>query len=123
MTRGRGQLLLILGVLLVLIVAPMLAEWLRGDVRRPGVQLLTLGLSTALFAQAFRGARWARHLTVALAFIGGMLAAVLGLIASLGSVWGFVVFFVGLLFIACGFALISLPDVESYLESRRRERR
>ncbi|WP_157448906.1 hypothetical protein [Deinococcus peraridilitoris] len=120
--RGRGQLLLILGMLLVLILAPMLAEWLRGDLRRVGGHLLTLGLTAGLFGQAFRGTRWARHLTVALAFIGGMLAALLGLIASTGSDWGFVVFFVGLAFIGCGFALIALPDVETYLEARRGER-
>lgn len=121
-TRGRGQLLLILGALFVLILAPSLAEWLRGQTVRLAGQLVTLALSGALFWQVFSGARWARHVTVTLAFVGGIVAVFLGLLVSAGSSAGLFVFFVGLAFIACGFALIALPDVDAYLRSRRARR-
>lgn len=114
--------MLVLGALFVLIVAPPLARWLRGDTARLVPQLVTVACSGALLWQVWRGVLWARQLTVALAFLGGLVAVVLGLIVSAGSTWGLAVLLVGALFLACGVGLVASPDVAAFLRSRHRVR-
>lgn len=116
---GGVQLRAVLGVLFVLILGPMIARWLGGDFSRMVGELVTLGLTAGVFYNFLRGARWARTVTVCLSMFGGMIAAFLGILISGGSTVGYFVFGAGLAFIACGFAIIGLPAIESYLQHAR----
>lgn len=120
---GRTQLFAILGLMFVLILAPTLGTWLRGDLSRFAIQLPSLALTFMLFRALLGGAWWARQTAVALAFLGGMLAALLGMLASASTLWGYAVFAVGLVFILCGFGIIGLPAIDEYLTSRRSRRK
>ncbi|WP_027481327.1 hypothetical protein [Deinococcus pimensis] len=119
---GRAQLLALLGLMFVLIAGPAVAMWVRGDFSRFAAQLPSLALTFMLFRALLGGAWWARQVTVALAFVGGMIAAVLGMLASAATLWGYAVFAVGFVFILCGFGIIGLPAVDAYLEGRRGRR-
>lgn len=119
-TRGRSQLTAVLGVMFVLVLGPVLAGWVRGDLDRWPWQLLSLLLTFLLFRNVLSGARWARQVTVALAFLGGAIAALLGVLFSGSTLLGYAVFVVGLVFILCGFAIISSPAIDAFLSSARR---
>lgn len=117
---GRAQLRAVLGVLLVLIAAPFVAEAVRGDFSRLGSGAVTLALTVGLFWNLWRGARWARSIAVGLAMVGGLLLTVLGMLLSAGNAVGFLVLIVGLGFIACGLAIVSSAAIDAYLREARK---
>ena len=119
---GRTQLVGVLGVMFVLVLAPVLVEWVRRDFDRWPWQLLSATLTLLLFRRVLDGARWARQVTVAMAFLGGAIAALLGVLFTGATALGYAVFVVGLVFILCGFAIISSPAIDAYLTGVARRR-
>jgi len=119
LAAGRTHLTVVLGVMYVLSFAPILAAWLRGATDRAPTQVLMLALTAWLFSLVRRGVNWARNVTVALAFLAGVAGTLLGVAFSGTSDAGYLVFAVGLAFIACGFAIVALPSVNAYLDARR----
>lgn len=117
---GRAQLRAVLGVLLVLVAAPFVAEAARGNLSRLGAGAVTLGLTAGLFWNLWRGAPWARSVAVGLAMAGGLLLTLLGMLLSAGNSAGFLVLAVGLGFVACGLAIVASPAIDAFLRGARR---
>ena len=116
--QGRAQLQLALGALLILSLAPTLADWVRGDFHAAGSRSLGAVLTGLLLWQVYKGARWALLVTVGLSVLGGLgLMLVSGL--SGFRVQTLLLLFVGLGFAVCGLAIYAQQPIQSFLAAQR----
>ncbi|WP_425147595.1 hypothetical protein [Deinococcus sp.] len=116
--QGRIQLQLALGVLLVLALAPTLADWVRGDFQRAGSRIIGAALSGLVLWQVYRGARWALYLTAGLSILGGLGLMLLSGLNGL-RIQTLIVFAGGLGFAVCGLALVTQGAIRAFLEAQR----
>ncbi|ULH16045.1 hypothetical protein MF271_05275 [Deinococcus sp. KNUC1210] len=119
--QGRAQTQLALGVLLVLSLAPTVADWVRGDFQGAGGRIVGAVLTALVLWQVYRGATWALYLTVVLSVLGG-----LGLMLLSGlngfKVQTLILFAVGAGFAVSGLALYSQQAIRAFLEGQRGHR-
>ncbi|ADV67695.1 hypothetical protein [Deinococcus maricopensis] len=113
---GRAATRLLLGALMLLILAPMIARWVHGEFAGIGIQLLTLLATAFLLRRVYAGSGAARTLTVGLCMLSGVAGVILGMLGTSVSLFGLAVLAVGLGFIGIGLALISYPPVRDFLD-------
>jgi hypothetical protein len=120
--QGRAQTQLALGVLLVLVMAPTVSNWVRGDFQYLGSKLVGFALSALVLWQVYRGSRVALYVTLGLSVLGGL---TLMLLSPLGgfSVRSLILLLAGLAFAVCGLALYAHAPIKVFLEAQRRSRR
>ncbi|GGQ93116.1 hypothetical protein [Deinococcus ruber] len=116
--QGRAQTQLALGVILVLSLAPTVADWVRGDMQGAGGRIVGAVLTALVLWQVYRGATWALYLTVALSVLGG-----LGLMLLSGlngfKIQTLILFAVGAGFAVSGLALYSQQAIRAFLDGQR----
>jgi hypothetical protein len=119
--QGRAQTQLALGVLLVLVMAPTVSNWVRGDVQYLGSKLAGFAISALVLWQVYRGSRVALYITLGLSVLGGL---TLMLLSPLGgfSVRSLILLLAGLAFAVCGLALYAHAPIKAFLEAQRRAR-
>lgn len=115
---GRIPTLAVLWGIYALTTVPFLAGLLRGQDAHLGRNVLYATGTALLLAWVWRGSVWAWRLTVSLCMIAGLTVFVGGMLAG-GSSWvGWVVSLAGIGYLLLGTALLSVPGIRAFLDSR-----
>lgn len=120
--RGRLLTKTALGLLAVLVVAPMVSFWVSGNFEHVVRQVVYLVTTLLLLWQVWRGNVWAWRVTVALSILTGLLIFMGGMLVGAQAWQGWLFSLIGLFFVAAGLLLVGHEDVRAFLDVRWDER-
>lgn len=116
--RGRLLTKTALGLLAVLVVAPMVSFWVSGNFEHVVRQVVYLVTTLLLLWQVWRGNVWAWRVTVALSILTGLLIFMGGMLVGAQAWQGWLFSLIGLFFVAAGLLLVGHEDVRAFLDVR-----